>query len=268
MSAKKPPAPPAKKSAGCPAWMMTFGDCMSLLVTFFVMLIAFSSLEEAKLAALVGVLRGAFGAVEHRQYHGAVERTAITDIDRARETELEHNLRGEEESIRFLTPEEMATALPDFINEIRPQATEIIADRILIQMLDEGISIVLQTTDLFREGSVEWNQDFNALWEGISWLLVGRDNDIRVTSVTGVGVQVNRDVAATSWGLGILRADSIARELQAVMRAKPARFAIGVQLYEDRHGRIKNDHVEIMIMEPGHRIVLTDEKDLPRGVWR
>jgi flagellar motor protein MotB len=160
---KKPPLPKKRAAAGCPGWMMTFGDCMSLLVTFFVMLIAFSSLEEAKLAALVGVLRGAFGAVEMRSYHGAVERESITDIDRARETELEHNLRGEEESIRFLSPEEMADAVPDFINEIRPQGSEVVADRILIQMLEEGLSIVLQTTDLFEEGSTRWKQSFDPL---------------------------------------------------------------------------------------------------------
>ena len=56
LPAKRPPA-------GCPGWMMTFGDCMSLLVTFFVMMIAFSSMEEAKLAAMIGILRGAFGIV-------------------------------------------------------------------------------------------------------------------------------------------------------------------------------------------------------------
>ena len=54
MSAK--PLPAKKPPIGCPGWMMTFGDCMSLLVTFFVMMIAFSSMEEERLAAMIGVL--------------------------------------------------------------------------------------------------------------------------------------------------------------------------------------------------------------------
>jgi chemotaxis protein MotB len=264
----KPPLPKKRAAPGCPGWMMTFGDCMSLLVTFFVMLIAFSSLEEAKLAALAGVLRGAFGAVEMRSYHGAVERESISDVDRARDTELEHNLRGEEENVRFLTPEEMADAVPDFINEIRPNASEVVADRILIQMLDEGLSIVLQTTDLFEEGSTRWRQSFDALWQGISGLLMGRNNQIRVTSITGANAAVQRDVASTSWGLGIARADVIAHELQKALGSKPNRFALGVQLYEDHQGTIHDDHVQIMILDQNHKLELGNQQDLPKGVWR
>ena len=70
MSSSKRPPPAKKAAAGCPGWMMTFGDCMSLLVTFFVMLIAFSTLEEARLAAMIGVLQGAFGVVVFTEFEG------------------------------------------------------------------------------------------------------------------------------------------------------------------------------------------------------
>ena len=42
MSSGKHPLPAKKPPIGCPGWMMTFGDCMSLLVTFFVMLMSAS----------------------------------------------------------------------------------------------------------------------------------------------------------------------------------------------------------------------------------
>ncbi len=46
---------PAEDSPpGAPAWMLTFGDCMTLLLTFFVLLLSFSSFDEAALARLKG----------------------------------------------------------------------------------------------------------------------------------------------------------------------------------------------------------------------
>jgi len=49
----------AKK--GAPEWMVTFSDVMSLLVTFFVMLLTFSTADKEKFDKARGSLRGAFG---------------------------------------------------------------------------------------------------------------------------------------------------------------------------------------------------------------
>ena len=54
-------------SSGCPLWMMTFGDCMSLLVTFFVMLIAFTNTETDRLLDMLGGMRCALGIVPSPQ---------------------------------------------------------------------------------------------------------------------------------------------------------------------------------------------------------
>ena len=40
---------------------MTFADLMGLLVAFFVMLVAFSTQDEAKLQVVAGSMRDAFG---------------------------------------------------------------------------------------------------------------------------------------------------------------------------------------------------------------
>ena len=42
---------------GAPAWMTTFSDCMTLLLTFFVLLLSFSSFNEVSLKQLFGALR-------------------------------------------------------------------------------------------------------------------------------------------------------------------------------------------------------------------
>ncbi len=59
-------AGPSKKQepGGAPKWVVTFADMMSLLLAFFVLLLSFSSIQEAKFRELAGSLKGAFGVLE------------------------------------------------------------------------------------------------------------------------------------------------------------------------------------------------------------
>ena len=57
---KCPPCPPM----GAPDWMVTYGDLMTLLLCFFVLLFSFSSLETKKFESLKESMRGAFGVLK------------------------------------------------------------------------------------------------------------------------------------------------------------------------------------------------------------
>lgn len=46
---------------GAPAWVVTFGDLMSLLLTFFVLLLSFSRMDSERFKELAGSLKEAFG---------------------------------------------------------------------------------------------------------------------------------------------------------------------------------------------------------------
>jgi chemotaxis protein MotB len=51
-----------KSEAGAPAWMITYGDMMSLLLCFFIMLVAMSEIKaEEKFEQVMQSLREAFG---------------------------------------------------------------------------------------------------------------------------------------------------------------------------------------------------------------
>lgn len=53
--------PQEEAEEGAPEWMLTFGDLMSLLMTFFVLLLSFSQMDVAKFKELAGSLEDAFG---------------------------------------------------------------------------------------------------------------------------------------------------------------------------------------------------------------
>jgi len=55
---------PAEESAGAPLWMVTFSDCMNLLLTFFVLLVTFSAFGEEQQERILNfgnAIRTAFG---------------------------------------------------------------------------------------------------------------------------------------------------------------------------------------------------------------
>jgi chemotaxis protein MotB len=64
-----------KKQAahGGHGWFVTFADLMALLVSFFVMLVAFSTQDSAKLQVVAGSMRDAFGVQDKVRYSGVIE---------------------------------------------------------------------------------------------------------------------------------------------------------------------------------------------------
>jgi chemotaxis protein MotB len=54
-------------------WFVTFADLMGLLVSFFVMLVAFSNQDEKKLQIVAGSMRDAFGVQTNVRYSGIIE---------------------------------------------------------------------------------------------------------------------------------------------------------------------------------------------------
>lgn len=64
-----------KKQAahGGHGWFVTFADLMALLVSFFVMLVAFSTQDSVKLQVVAGSMRDAFGVQDRVRYSGIIE---------------------------------------------------------------------------------------------------------------------------------------------------------------------------------------------------
>ena len=54
-------------------WFVTFADLMGLLVSFFVMLVAFSTQDQVKLQVVAGSMRDAFGVQDKVRYSGVIE---------------------------------------------------------------------------------------------------------------------------------------------------------------------------------------------------
>ena len=54
-------------------WFVTFADLMGLMMSFFVMLVAFSTMDNNKLKIVAGSMRDAFGVQTEARYSGVIE---------------------------------------------------------------------------------------------------------------------------------------------------------------------------------------------------
>lgn len=64
---------------GAPAWMATFGDLMSLLLTFFVLLLSFANMDIQKFHAMAGSMQDAFGV--ESQFEGTYQALSTSPVE-------------------------------------------------------------------------------------------------------------------------------------------------------------------------------------------
>src|ERR1700731_1831679 len=77
-------------------WFVTFADLMGLLVSFFVMLVAFSNQDAKKMQAVAGSMRDAFGVQTIVHNSGLMENEGLLTRDKLKNAE---HIRPENSSI-------------------------------------------------------------------------------------------------------------------------------------------------------------------------
>jgi chemotaxis protein MotB len=68
-------------------WFVTFADLMGLMMSFFVMLVAFSTQDAAKLKMVAGSMRDAFGVQSEARYSGVIESDGLPTRPKLKHTD-------------------------------------------------------------------------------------------------------------------------------------------------------------------------------------
>jgi chemotaxis protein MotB len=96
-------------------WFVTFADLMGLMMSFFVMLVAFSSMDNNKLKIVAGSMRDAFGVQTDKRYSGVIESDGLPTRPKLKNT-------------AHIPPEEASnTPTPD-----QPEASSIVGARLKV----------------------------------------------------------------------------------------------------------------------------------------
>ena len=68
-------------------WYVSFADLMGLMMSFFVMLVAFSTMDNNKLKIVAGSMRDAFGVQKEARYSGIIESDGVPTRPKLKNTD-------------------------------------------------------------------------------------------------------------------------------------------------------------------------------------
>jgi chemotaxis protein MotB len=180
-----------KCEEGAPKWLVTFADLMSLLLTFFVLLLSFSSVQEAKFHELAGSLKGAFGVLESQTVitvNSAPPRPNVTVV-RLRQAMVQREI----------------------------QALKTMADSLGASVEVEGkgneLSIKLRDQMLFPSGSGDLSATAVPILQRLATLLATTGGTVRIEGHTD-DRPITNGRYPSNWELSAGRALAVLRSLQ------------------------------------------------------
>ncbi|WP_342360225.1 flagellar motor protein MotB [Terrarubrum flagellatum] len=219
-------------------WFVTFADLMSLLMSFFVMLTAFSSQDSKKLQAVAGSMRDAFGSQRNPRYAGIVEADGIPTRAKLKNVKIASpeegsdftvpsNLDKNEDGI-FVTGfdrrfGEATASLRQALGEM-PEIAEL-SKNIVVEETKEGLNISIVDQDgrsMFAEGAVTPFERTRRALQRIAPVLRRMPNRIQITGYTS-SARPGSLPGWSGWELSAGRASAV-REILAGAGVADNRF--------------------------------------------
>lgn len=274
MAKHKEEAPPA----GAPAWMATFSDLMNLLLCFFVMLFAMSTVEEDKLAAFVAAMNNTFNVFdggsnsigdgilisngvsqlnELDKYINSTGKTAESETDGEEFNEFDLSDLTQEkleellEQNQILANEELAEAVEGSLAENR------IGDEVEVSFTAQYVQLSMNGALLFDSGRAELKEDAKQVLSKLGGILEyygngtieieGHTDNVPMTS----GLYADNEELSSARALAVfyyLRENT----LLDPMNMKHAGMGERVPVADNAtpEGRMLNRRVEIKIYNP------------------
>ncbi|ABW19035.1 OmpA/MotB family protein [Alkaliphilus oremlandii] len=233
--------------AGAPLWMTTYSDMVTLLLCFFVLLFAFSTVETQKFDQLMQSLQNAIGVSSSGILDGGNTLFPNDFIDQSLMGDLTAGQRNELENFR-----ELQETLESYLQEYDLET------EVLVSQESRGLMLRFQDNVLFDPGKAELKPRSKEILQDIAEFLRSpelKDKDIRVEGHTDT-VKVNpTSIYPTNWELSTGRASNVVRYFIEEIDMDPERFSIAgygeyqpIAPNDTVENKSKNRRVDIVIL--------------------
>lgn len=244
-----------QEGGGAPEWMTTYGDLVTLLMCFFVLLFAFSTIDNQKFTAVMKSFKGSAGVLQSGQ--------ALSPSDLTFDGMPESKETLDQESIKQVKEvEAFQEALEKFKEETQ------IDLEFKVESEERGLKITFPDNALFDPGSADIKKSALKFLEFMSQLLNEDVFKHRLVRIEGHTDNVpNASLRyPTNWELSTFRATTVLRYFTETKKMPPVRFmASGYGEYkpiasnDTAEGRSQNRRVDIVVLteaeqkkEPGN----------------
>lgn len=214
--------------AGGHGWFVTFADLMGLMMSFFVMLVAFSNQDQTKLKIVAGSMREAFGVQNDARYSGVIEtdglptRPKLKNVDHIPPEEASNTPSPDEKEMaklygaRIKTDREFALASVSLRQALQdmPEMTEL-SKHIMFEETKNGLNLEIVDQDgrsMFAEGSREPYERTRMLIRKLAAPL--RQSPLRIAIVGHTSANVPLRPGYDAFDLSADRANAVRQILQ------------------------------------------------------
>jgi chemotaxis protein MotB len=205
--------PPCKP--GLPGWMATFSDLVTLLLTFFVLLLSFAKTETAKYEAALGSLRDAFGGNVMNQ--GEVIQPGKSPEDSPTMFESQQPIKPFPIDVLttegFLDKHEINRESAEDLRTMKSDLEEYnLSGNVQVQEIPEGVQVIVDDKIFFREGSLEPEALSAEVYDRLIQLLSNKEWTIFVQGHASRG-ESSSDGTRDAYELSAARATAVSRSL-------------------------------------------------------
>jgi len=187
-------------------WMDTYSDMVTLLLTFFILLYTFSSVDNNKLKSISQAFQSMFSGQSGQNMFDYNENVGDSPVT-GEEVQLPNE--GEIDS--------MYNQVKNFVD-----ANNMEAD-VQIREDDRGVILQIKDSILFESGKSDLKEDSKAMLNKINSLITTFPNNIIIEGHTD-NVPINNDKFNSNWELSSGRASTVVRYFVEDKKQKPDRF--------------------------------------------
>ncbi|MCG0274580.1 MAG: OmpA family protein [Thermosediminibacteraceae bacterium] len=221
---------------GAPLWMTTYGDLITQILIFFVLLFALSNLDAKKFEMAMGSLRGSLGILDGGR--SLVEGSFV-----------EEGLVGE----NLFAGEDRE------LNELRNTILQVIKENdfqsIRVEMDERGLAVRFMEGALFDSGKANLKEDARQVLDKIAPILKKINRPIRVEGHTD-DVPIHTKEFPSNWELSTARAVNVLKYLIEKHNIPPR--MISAAGYGEYHPVVPNDSEENRALNRRVDIIILD----------
>ena len=261
---------------GAPGWIVTFSDLMSLLLTFFVLLLSFADMEVKRFRQVAASLKAALGV--QREYVAeqipmgtSVVKKEFKDgkQDMIDFENIDHRHSVEPADTRELVEIEEKQKEKDDVTETKQtaeQVKELLKEEIDngdVEVASEGTTLILRIREkaTFASGSATLRKRFVPILLKVAKTINSVSGNVDIVGHTD-NVPISTSRFRSNWELSSSRAVSVAHAILRVSKLDPRRLTISgkgetepVANNKSRKNRARNRRVEVVIRKAARREV-------------
>ena len=233
-----------------PEWLASFGDLMSLLLCFFVLLLSMATMDAKKMEAAVGSLAGALSVLEGgARPENQIEKETDPESTRAKKTSRQKGSQSE---------------LSSTVKKMNELLTASGAPESTMEQSEDGFIVRLPAAMLFDKESAEISgEDAKLFLKRIGMIVAKMPKEVKVDIIGHTdNIEPSKDSAyKNNWQLSTARALSVVEQLSSDGVPQDRLIASGKSSFDPiatnntEEGRAKNNRVEIhfVSLEPKNK---------------